>query len=314
MITGILAVVVPVFIVIGAGWAAARSRIFAPSAVDGLMVFAQRFGIPCVLFRGISQLDLGRAFDPGLLLSFYLGATCVFVLGTLGARRIFRRRPGEAVAIGFAAMFSNLALLALPITERAYGPDELAAIFAIVSIHAPFCYLLGITVMEFSRADGRGLFETLRIVARAMFSNALMIGIAFGFTVNLTGVVLPGALRMSVDMLANAALPAALFGLGGVLSRYAIRASLGEAGMITAISLFIHPAIVLFLGSMVFDLADPFLRAAVLGASMAPGVNTYIFASMYGRAQEQAASAVLIGTAISVVTVSLWLGVMGGIT
>ena len=50
-------------------------------------------------------------------------------------------------------------------------------------------------------------------------------------------------MRGAVDMMADAALPAALFGLGGVLTRYAIRASLAEAGMIAALSLLVHPAI-----------------------------------------------------------------------
>lgn len=313
MTLAILAVVLPVFLVIGAGYTAARGGLFAPSAVDGLMVFAQRFAIPCVLFLGIAGLDLGRAFDPGLLLSFYTGAVAAFGLGILAARHLFRRRPGEAVAIAFGAMFSNTVLLGLPIVERAYGPAELAAMFAIVSIHAPFCYLVGITVMEFARADGRRPLETLRVVARAIFSNALMIGIGFGFLFNLGGIPLPETLEGALRMVASAALPAALFGLGGVLSRYAMRASLGEAGMVILLSLVVHPAIVLGLGTLVFDLAEPFLRAAVIGASMAPGVNVYIFASMYGRAQSEAASAVLIGTAASVVTVSVWLVIVAGL-
>jgi predicted permease len=313
VILSIFLVVLPVFLVTGAGYAAARSNLFAPSAVDGLMFFAQRFGIPCVLFRGVSGLDLERAFDPGLLLSFYGGVVIVFLLGILGARTLFGRRPGEAVAIGFSAMFSNLVLLALPITERAYGPDELAALFAIASIHAPVLYLVGITVMEVSRADGRGAADTARAIGRAIFSNALMIGIALGFAVNLGGITVPEPLLVAVDMIADAALPAALFGLGGVLSRYAIRASLAEAGMITVLSLVVHPAIVLMLATLVFDLSEPFLRAAVLGSAMAPGVNTYIFASMYGRAQAEAASAVLIGTLLSAGTVSIWLAALGGI-
>jgi predicted permease len=43
---------------------------------------------------------------------------------------------------------------------------------------------------------------------------------------------------------------------------------------------------------------------------MAPGVNAYIFANMYGRARRVAASAVLLGTASSIVTVWLWLSVL----
>ena len=283
------------------------SESICASGVAGLMVFAQRFAIPCVLFRGISQLDLAAVFDVGLIGSFYIGAIAVFVIGIFVARRVFRRRPGEAVAIGFAAMFSNTLLLGLPIIERAYGPAEIAAVFAIISIHAPFCYLIGIMVMEFARADGRGPFATLSVVGRAIFSNGLMIGLGLGFVVNLSGVPQPATLRIAIDMLADAGLPAALFGLGGVLSRYAIRASLGQATTIAFLSIIMHPFIVLVLGVFVFALPDHFLRAAVVASAMAPGVNAYIFASMYARAQSEAASAILLATAACVLTGSAWI-------
>jgi hypothetical protein len=313
VILAILTVVLPVFLVIGAGYLATRLGLFASSAVDGLMVFTQNFAIPCLLFRALIDLDLGRAFDPGLLISFYSGAVLAFGLGVLGARRLFRRRPGEAVAIGFGALFSNSVLLGLPIMERAYGAAALAPNYAIISIHAPFCYLLGITVMEFARADGRGLAGTMRAVATAMFRNALMIGLALGFVVNLGGLAVPETVRGAVDLLARAALPAALFGLGGVLTRYALRASLAEAGMIASLSLVVHPFTTLLLATTAFALPADMARSAVVTAAMAPGVNTYVFASMYGRGQAQAASAVLIGTALSVLTASAWLAWLGGV-
>ena len=109
---------------------------------------------------------------------------------------------------------------------------------------------------------------------------------------------LPGPVRGAVDMMADAALPAALFGLGGVLTRYAIRASLGEAGMIAALSLVLHPAIAYGSRTGVFDLPTGFVRSAVVTAAMAPGVNAYVFASLYGRGQAQAASAVLLATGL----------------
>mgnify|MGYP007079483819 FL=1 len=43
---------------------------------------------------------------------------------------------------------------------------------------------------------------------------------------------------------------------------------------------------------------------------MAPGINTYVFANMYGRARRVAASVVLIGTTLSILTVWLWLGTL----
>jgi predicted permease len=314
VIVPILLVVLPVFIVIGAGFAATRSGLFSPSAVDGLMVYTQSFAIPCLLFRALVDLDLGAVFDPRLLISFYAGAIIAFALGILGARRLFHRRPGEAVAVGFSALFSNSVLLGLPIMAQAYGPGSLDPNFAIISIHAPICYLIGITTMEFARADGRSLAGTAGAVLRAMFRNALMIGLALGFAVNLGHVPLPGPLRTALDMVADSALPAALFGLGGVLTRYAIRASLAEAGMTCALSLVLHPAIAWLLAVVVFDLSDGFVRAAVLTAAMAPGVNTYVFASMYSRGQAQAASAVLLGTGLLVFTASAWLALLGGVS
>ncbi|MEL6584704.1 MAG: AEC family transporter [Pseudomonadota bacterium] len=308
---GILQTVLPVFLIIGAGYLAVRAKLFADSAVDGLMVFTQQFAIPCLLFAGIARLDLNATFDTRLLVGFYSGAALCFVLGILGARLIFKRRPGEAVAVGFGALFSNSVLLGLPIMERAYGVEALAANFAIIAIHAPFCYLLGITAMEIARADGRGAVDTGRAVLRAMFRNALMIGLALGFTVNLTGLALPEWIWAAIDLMVRAALPAALFGLGGILTRYAIRSGLGEVAMVSTLSLIVHPAIAYTLTLHVFDLPIEFVRAAVVTAAMAPGVNSYVFANMYHRAEGVAASTVLLATATSVLSVSAWLWVLG---
>jgi hypothetical protein len=43
---------------------------------------------------------------------------------------------------------------------------------------------------------------------------------------------------------------------------------------------------------------------------MAPGINAYLFANMYGSARRVSASAVLIGTAMSVVSAWVWLSVL----
>ncbi|HEU0222874.1 MAG TPA: AEC family transporter [Paracoccaceae bacterium] len=303
----VLVTVVPVFLVIGAGYAAVRLELFSSLAVDGLMVFTQGFAVPCLLFGAVARLDLGAAFDSGLLISFYVGATVTFLLGMLAARVLFRRRPGEAVSIGFGALFSNSVLLGLPIMTRAFGEAALAPNYAIVSIHAPYCYLLGITAMELSRADGRGFLETLAAIRQAVFRNSLMIGLALGLAVNLSGLALPDPAWAAVDMMAAAALPAALFGLGGVLTRYKPRESLGEAATISVLSLLVHPAIAYLLGVHAFGLSQGFMNSLVVTAAMAPGVNAFVFASMYRRAESAAASTVLIATALSVVTVSGWL-------
>ncbi len=309
----LLDVVIPVFLVIAAGYIAVRLRYFADPHLDALMNFTQHVAIPCLLFRAAMQLDLGAVFDPLLLLSFYSGNTIAFFLGILGARLIFNRRPGEAVAIGFGALFSNSVILGLPIVERAFGAETLSATFAIIAIHAPFCYFIGITVMEISRADGRSAAGTTIAVLNAMLRNALMIGLALGFLVNFSGQTLPATVMSAIDMIVSAALPTALFAVGGVLTRYSLGANMGEVALVTGLSLVLHPAIAYTLSHLVFDLPVEFVRAAVLTAAMAPGVNTYVFATLYHRAEDVAASTVLAATVVSVASVSVWLNILNAI-
>ena len=311
MLTEILDVVAPVFIVVAAGYAAVRTRLFSDVHIDQLMRFAIQIAIPCLLFRATSTMDLGTAYDWRLMSAFYTGSTVRFLVASTLAWKLFGRSPGEAIAVGFGALFSNLVLLGLPISERAWGADSeaMASAYAIVSIHAPFCYLLGITSMELLRADGRSLREIARIVVRAMFRNSLMIGIGLGFVVNLGGLSLPGALISAVDIVARAALPVALFGLGGTLTRYSLKAAAGEAGSIASLSLLLHPAIA-FAFCLLLDVPNDLTRATVLMAAMAPGINAYLFASLYDRGQSTAASTVLLGTGVSILSVSAWLWIL----
>jgi predicted permease len=308
MLAIIFDIVAPVFLVIGTGYLAVRCGLFNDNLVDGLMKFAIQFAVPCLLFRATSTMDLGTAYDWRLMSAFYIGSTISFTVAALLGWKVFGRTPAEAVAVGFGALFSNLVLLGLPISERAWAADTNAMepAYAIVSIHAPFCYLLGITSMELLRADGRSLRETAAVVARAMFRNSLMIGIGLGFVVNLSGLPLPEALVSSVDIIARAALPAALFGLGGTLTRYSAKASIGEASSVSAISLVLHPGIS-FAICHLLNVPDDQTGAVVLMAAMAPGVNSYLFANLYHRGQSTAASTVLLGTAVSILSVSTWL-------
>ena len=148
----VIDVVIPVFLVVSFGYVAVWQGLFTQSGIDGLMSFAQNFGIPCLLFKAISTLDLSQGFDPWMLLSFYTGATTGFVAGLLGARYLFGRDWEDCVAIGFCCLFSNSLMMGLAITERAYGSAALTHNYALLALHSPFCYCLGITVMETARA------------------------------------------------------------------------------------------------------------------------------------------------------------------
>ena len=311
-IGALLTIVMPVFLVVGAGYVAVRLGVFADAAIDALVSFATGIAVPVLLFRAMYQLDLGAAIRPEHLFSFYAAALACFAGASVVSRLLWRRRPGESVAVGFNAFFSNTVLLGLPIIERAYGRAELEGAYAIIAMHAPFGYLVGILTMEFMRRDGAPLRQALTRTASAMFRNALTIGLAAGLAVNLAGIRLWEPVEGAVEMLARAALPVALFGLGGVLTRYSMKREVGEALMISVFSLMVHPFLAWVLTDRVFDMPAHFVRAAVVIAAMPTGVNGYVFAQMYGRAVGTAASGVLLATLLSVLTITFWLALLGG--
>ena len=307
--SALLDVILPVFLVIGFGYAAARAALFDETAVDGIMRFAQSFAVPVLLFRSIAQLDLSAAYDAGLLISFYAGAFAGFAAGFFGARLIFNRPLTDSVAIGFACLFSNSLLLGLAITERAYGTAALQGNYAIISFHAPLLYGFGISMMEWARARGQGLSlpKLGAKIVKSIFSQSLVIGICAGFAVNLAGNPLPAFFWSAVNMIAACAIPVALFGLGGILVRYRLEGDRGTIALVCAASLILHPAVTYGLGRWVFALEPAAMRSAVVTAAMAPGVNAYMFAHLYGVGTRVAAASVLVATALCIGTVWLWL-------
>ncbi|MEO0720421.1 MAG: AEC family transporter [Pseudomonadota bacterium] len=307
----ILSVVLPVFLLIGAGYVAARTRAFPDAGIDGLIAFVTRIATPSLLFIAMYRLDVGAVFEWRMLISFYLGAfACFFVAA--GLARWFGRRPGEAVVIGFSAFFSNTILVGLPIATRAYGDEVTQNMFGVIAFHASVLLSFGMVAMEMTRRDGLGPLAGARRAARSILSNALMLGILSGLALNLLAVPLPAPMADAFDMLASATLPTALFALGAVLTRYRLQDEIGVAVVTSACALVLHPAIVWAMTTQLFALPDAFVRAAVLTAAMPSGINAYVFAAMYRRAEGIAASAVLLSTALGVFTISVWLAILGG--
>ncbi len=299
--------ILPVFILIAVGYGSVRLNYVSPSLGEALNAFAVKIAVPALLFRAMVNLDFETALSPPALVSFYVGAFSCFFLGIVFAKMFFNRKPGESVAVGFAATFSNSVLLGLAITERSFGEAALTPAFGIIAFHAPSIYIVGMVTMELMRRDGQPMLATLIKAGSSIIANPLMLGILAGVGVNLLAIPIIEPAQAAIDMLAAASIPAALVGIGASMTKYQMRGSISESLMVSGLSLIIHPLIALVLAHYVFALDPVFVRAAVTLACMPPGVNIYIFASMYNRAVDLAATAFLIATALSVISITFWL-------
>ncbi len=306
-------IILPVFILMAAGYLAVITGYLKPEISQHLNSITVKLAVPVLLFRAIYHLDFAKAIRWEILASFYIGAVSSFIIAVLIARLLFHRRPGEAVAVGFCAMFSNSVLLGVPIAERAFGIEILPLVFGVIAFHAPGLYAIGIFTMEFARSDGRSLSKTVSTALRSIFANSLMIGIVAGAIFNISSIILPVALENATAMIASAAIPMALIGIGAALTRYEMKSNISETVMVSFISLIIHPAIVFAISHILLDLPPVFVKTAVIVAAMPPGMNIYIFAVMYSRAIALSASAILLATIVSVFTISGWLWVLSTI-
>ena len=307
--SSLIEVILPVFLIIGIGFIAAKLKWLPSTAVDGVMLFTQRFAIPCLLFNAMANIEISNYFNFLLIISYFTPSLIGFFLGILISRYLLKYSLEKSVVIGFCCLYSNSLMLGLPIMEQAYGTNSLGPNYAIIALNTPFCYVTGIICMEFVKGRGNGFTSTVGKAVKGIFNNILVLSILLGILVNVLEVIIPTTIDNAINIIIKAAIPTAIFGLGGVLARYKVNGDILPVLVIAFIALLMKPSLGFYLGEY-NQLDKDSIRAVVLTAAMAPGLNAYIFANMYNTGTKIAATSVLFSTALSVFTLWYWLGAL----
>ncbi len=308
---GVVEIILPVFAIVALGYLAVRLRLYPQSGVKGLIAFVNSFATPFLLFRAMLATDFKTTFSPAIIGPYFIGALLVFVLGIFAGRKLFAKRPGEAVVSGFSAMFTNTVLLGIPVLQRAFGEEAMPIVFSIVGVHAAILLTAGMLVMELFRHDSTPFGPALLAAGKSIVSNPLLIGIALGLVGNLSGISLPETIDAFTLLMTQAVVPVALFGLGGALNAYRLADNWQQGLVLSMLKTLVHPFLVWLIMVPVLGVETGIARYAIVLAAMPTGINAYIFATYYARAQDLAANTVLISTVLSVFSVSMWLFVLG---
>lgn len=309
MILPLLEVVIPVFIIVGAGYCSVRFKIFTDLEINAVLKFTQTIGIPIFLFLSMLELDLKNVFNWEILISYYLGAIICFLLGIIGSKKYLNCSDSGATVIGFNVLFCNAVLLGLPITTLAYGEQSTSINLGIISVNAPICYLIGISFMEFTNKKSKNLQQVTINILKTIISNNITMGLILGLLFNLLEIQLVQPFYQALSLISIGAVSTALFSLGGVIVAYNLTKNLSEIILIIILSLFIHPIITMYLGSFYFTISPDILKNAILTSAMGPGINAFIFANIYKIEVEVTASAILICTPISIFSSLLWISI-----
>jgi hypothetical protein len=141
-------------------------------------------------------------------------------------------------------------------------------------------------------------------VVKRIVTHPLVIATALGVASAAVRFQPPLALERLLQFLQNAAAPCALFTLGVTVALRPLKKMPWEVPFLVSVKLVLHPILVFLLLSL-FKVADQdWIYTAVLMAALPPALNVFVFARQYDTWVEQASGAVLVGTLISVVTLT----------
>jgi predicted permease len=306
-----LRIVFPIFAVIGIGWWMGRKKLIGEGGVTGIVNFVFLLAIPCLLFRTLSQGHIRETFDLELVLTYYGAATVQFGLVWLVSRKVFGN-PGDTSAIAaLGGTFSNLALLGIPLVQRAYGDAGLVPLMLLIMLHSGTLFTLTILALGFGRSGrSESLGKTLKGVLSSVLLNPIVLACMAGMAWSATGLDLPGVIDDTLAFVGRSASPVALLAVGVTLSSEKLAGDLREILTITTLKLVLFPLLVWGLASLVFEHGPGWLTIAILAAASPAGANVHVFANRYQLYVKRATGVVLLTTALSVISMIVLIGAL----
>ncbi|MFC5069666.1 AEC family transporter [Flaviflagellibacter deserti] len=306
----IIAIVLPIFALIGLGFLAAKIGLMSERAGDGLADYVFALAVPALIFRMLSESTAPLNSSPwGYWVTYFAAAAVVWAGAMLISSRVLHREQREGVIHGFCSAQSNTVFLGIPLILRAYGDAGAVPLFLLLAIHLPI--MMGVAAILIEAADPERSGGGLRRFFKTLLTHPILLALAAGVAAQLTGVKAPASIKPILDALATSASPVALVSMGIALARYGFRSDPEAASISAFLKLMVHPALVFVIGTWVFALEPVFTGVAVLFAALPSGINGYMIASRYKIAEGFASNAIAFSTAFSVFTVAIWLWVLG---
>jgi len=305
----ILAITVPFFALILAGYVAARREWVPTAAVPAFNGFLLFFAVPAMLFRFASTTPFDEIANGRLFVAW----TAAGVLVLLAVVWIGRRAGlglRDAAFFGLAGGVGNLGYLGVPLLVALLGPR--AAAPTIVAIVADLAVIasVGLAIAHLDPADEDDRRHGLREIAIRVLLNPMLVAMSVGAVFSYFAWRLWTPLDEIVRLLANAAGPCALFAIGLSLVRPDAPLRSPIVALPVVAKLVLHPlfaAAALWLAGV-----EPFAALVALLAAAHPSAGwVFIFAQRHRADAGRVAAAILVTTALAFVTFSALVWVLG---
>jgi malonate transporter and related proteins len=304
----ILAVTVPFFALVLAGYVAGWRHVLPESSIPGLNAFVLYFALPCLLFRFGLNTPLAEALNP-LVLGVYLGCALLMVLVAIAFSLDDVIGLKDASFGALVTAFPNTGFMGVPLLAALFGPAIVGPMIATILIDMFITSSLCIALAQVGSAAGGARAAALRSL-RGALSNPMPWAIALGGALGALGWRPVGPVDALIKMLADAATPVALFTIGTVLWRagqHAHRRTAHKHYVPLALAkLLLHPLLVFALALAARGLGAPLtelqITAITLTAALPSAANVAMLAERYGADNGRIARIIMTSTSLSFVT------------
>lgn len=308
----ILGVTFPFFALVGLGLVAARSRLLPLAAVPGLNVFVLYFALTALLFQFGAKTPVAELLDPVVLGTWLLAGLVVVGLAVVVARR---RGTGwlDSSFGALIAVLPNSGFMGLPLLIALLGAQAAGPLIASLLIDVAVMQSLGVALAHLGQGGDRGLWREVRESATRVARNPLPWAIIIGALWGLTGLTMPKPIDQTLEILGQAATPAALFTIGAVLAREQMEAApgtsrVGDVPWLSVLKLFVHPALIYGIGLAAIALGLPLPHLALvtltLTAALPSAANVSVLAERFRADNGRVAKVILVTTTVSFLTFS----------
>jgi malonate transporter and related proteins len=306
----ILDTALPFFALIFCGYGAGRLKLLDETAAAGVNTFVFYFALPALLFGLMSSSPIGEVVDVPFIGAYVTASLVLFALSALVGLWLFEIGRAEAAVQGLAAVLANTGYMGIPLVSAVFGREAAVPIVVGLTLDGVLMIPLGIMIIESSKGRAEGLVHTALTTFSALARNPLILSIFAGLAVSIAGLSPPTPLANFLDLLGDTAGPCALFALGATLAGRTVSGGTAEVSYMTFMKLVVHPAALFLTTTLLFSVDPLWATAALLGAALPIAANVFIVARQYDVYVVRTSSAILVSTAVSMISVSALLLVL----
>jgi malonate transporter len=304
----VLNLALPYFGLIFLGFACGRYRGIPERGLAWMDFFIVYVSLPALFYRILAKTPLDQLNNPRFILTTTLSTFLVLAL-SFGVALAIRRNLAESAIAALAGAYGNIGYMGPGLALATLGAEAAAPVALIFCFETLLFFSLLPAMMALARPSYKGGGRVVLEVARKILLHPFVVATALGVATAALHLEAPVAIDRLLQFLQNASAPCALFTLGVTVALRPFARVPWEVPVLVTIKLVLHPILALMLLTAFGPFDPKWVAAAVLMAALPPALNVFVLARQYEAWVEPASGSVLLGTLVSVATLTtvMWL-------